>query len=338
MANPIIDPARAAQVSWLLAAAALLAILKLHLLSAVFAGLLVYELVHALAPLLRRKPFTERSRLAAVVILSTLIIGLLSAAIVGAIAFFRSDAGSLSGLLQRMADIIDGARGSLPAWMVEWLPADADELRQAIAQWLRENSSRIQLWGATAGRVAFHVVIGMIIGAMLALREATSAPLGGPLARALEERAYRFGEAFRQVVFAQVRIALINAVFTALYLAVLLPAFGVNLPFTATLVVITFVAGLLPVVGNVISNSIIVVLSLAHSPLLALVSLGFLVTIHKLEYFLNARIIGTRIHARAWELLLAILVMEAAFGIAGAVAAPVYYAYVKQELVDQGLI
>lgn len=338
MAHSIDDPARAAQVSWLLAAAALLAILKLHLLSAVFAGLLVYELVQSLAPYLNRRPFTERSRLAAVVVLSTLIIGLLSAMIVGAIAFFRSDAGSLTALLQRMADIIDGARGSLPAWVVESLPADADELRIEIAQWLRENSPRLQLWGATAGRIAFHVVIGMIIGAMLALREVAAEPLAGPLARALEERVYRFGEAFRRVVFAQVRIAAINAAFTAIYLAVLLPAFGVKLPFTATLVVITFVAGLLPVIGNVISNSVIVVLSLAHSPMLALVSLAFLVTIHKLEYFLNARIIGTRIHARAWELLVAIVAMEAAFGIAGAVAAPVYYAYVKQELVDQELI
>src|SRR5688572_13384397 len=129
MANSINDPARAAQVSWLLAAAALLAILKLHLLSAVFAGLLVYELVQSLAPFLKRRLFTERSRLAAVVVLSVLIIGLLSAAIVGALAFFRSDAGSLTALLQRMADIIDGARGSLPAWVVESLPADADELR-----------------------------------------------------------------------------------------------------------------------------------------------------------------------------------------------------------------
>ena len=34
--------------------------------------------------------------------------------------------------------------------------------------------------------------------------------------------------------------------------------------------------------------------------------------IHKLEYFLNARIVGTQIRARAWELLIAMLAMEAA--------------------------
>jgi predicted PurR-regulated permease PerM len=52
----------------------------------------------------------------------------------------------------------------------------------------------------------------------------------------------------------------------------------------------------------------------------------------------NARIIGGQIKARAWELLIAMLVMEAAFGIAGVIAAPVFYAYLKKELSDQGLI
>ena len=52
---------------------------------------------------------------------------------------------------------------------------------------------------------------------------------------------------------------------------------------------------------------------------------------HKFEYFLNARIVGGQIRANAWELLIAMLAMEAAFGIAGIVAAPIYYAYIKSE-------
>jgi predicted PurR-regulated permease PerM len=67
-------------------------------------------------------------------------------------------------------------------------------------------------------------------------------------------------------------------------------------------------------------------------------ALVFLIVIHKLEYFLNARIVGTQIHARAWELLIAMLIMEAAFGLAGVIAAPIYYAYLKGELEAQGLI
>ena len=46
-------------------------------------------------------------------------------------------------------------------------------------------------------------------------------------------------------------------------------------------------------VGNLISNTVIVVVSLSHSLDVAIGSLAFLVVIHKLEYFVNARIVGT---------------------------------------------
>jgi predicted PurR-regulated permease PerM len=60
--------------------------------------------------------------------------------------------------------------------------------------------------------------------------------------------------------------------------------------------------------------------------------------VHKLEYFLNAKIVGGQIRARTWELLIAMLVFEAAFGLAGLVAAPIYYAYLKSELEAEELI
>jgi predicted PurR-regulated permease PerM len=173
---------------------------------------------------------------------------------------------------------------------------------------------------------------------MLALREATATHVMAPLAVALTERARRLAEAFRRIVFAQVRISAINTTFTGIYLAILLPMLGIHLPLTKTLIAITFVVGLLPVIGNLISNSVIVIVSLAHSPQVAVASLAFLVVIHKLEYFLNARIVGSQIAARAWELLLAMLTMEAAFGLPGVIAAPIYYAYLKAELRDAGQV
>ncbi|TMI00506.1 MAG: AI-2E family transporter, partial [Betaproteobacteria bacterium] len=98
------------------------------------------------------------------------------------------------------------------------------------------------------------------------------------------------------------------------------------------------ITGLLPVVGNLISNVVIVVVSLSYSLNVAIGSLLFLIVIHKLEYFLNARIVGRRLESHAWELLLAMLAMEAAFGISGVIAAPIYYAYLKDELADRGLV
>jgi predicted PurR-regulated permease PerM len=119
---------------------------------------------------------------------------------------------------------------------------------------------------------------------------------------------------------------------------VVLPLAGVHLPLTKSMIAITFVAGLIPVVGNIVSNTVIVIVGLAHSLHIAVASLIFMVVIHKLEYFLNARIIGAQINARSWEMLTAILLMETLFGLPGLVAAPVFYAYVKKEMSDQHLV
>ena len=230
------------------------------------------------------------------------------------------------------------SKGKLPDWIVATLPANADRLRDAATDWLHENSKSLRIVGGEVGHAIVHVIIGMVIGAMVSLREALPPGESGPLARALLERATKVGDAFRRVVFAQVRISALNTLFTAIYLLAVLPMFGVHLPFAKTLVAVTFLTGLLPVVGNLISNTAIVIVSLNVSIEAALGSLAFLVVIHKLEYFLNARIVGSHIHAKAWELLAAMLVMESAFGIAGLVAAPIYYAYLKDELASRALL
>ena len=177
-----------------------------------------------------------------------------------------------------------------------------------------------------------HALLGMVIGALMALRESDGNRSTVPLLAHLAGHAGNFDRAFRQIVFAQVQIAAINAAITGLYLLIGLPAYGIHLPLAKSLVALTFVAGFLPIAGNLVSNLVIVVLSLAHSPGLALVSLSFLVLIHKFEYFLNARIVGQRIDAHAWELLMAMLIMEAAFGLPGLILAPIYYAFLKTEI------
>ena len=329
---------RSEYASWILAALALLFTLRLHLLPALIAGLLVYELVHVLAPLFARHMTTRRAKAAAIVVVSLFVVGIVSTASFGIVVFMKGEGGSLSALLAKMADIIEDSRSTLPAWVVEFLPRNAQGVRDTLSLWLREHASELQLIGKETGHALAQVLIGMIIGAMVSLRDALGDAERAPLARALAERIFRLGEAFRRIVFAQVRISALNTFFTAIYLVGVLPFFGVHLPLTKTMIVVTFLAGLLPVVGNLISNSVIVIVSMAHSPQVAFSSLGFLVLIHKLEYFLNARIVGGQINAKAWELLTAMLVMESAFGIAGLVAAPIAYAWLKDELGALGLI
>lgn len=324
--------------AWILTGAALVAVLKLHLLPAVIIGFLVYELVHVIVPVLEKKLSAGKAHITAVAILAAAVAAVVSASIIGLIAFVRSDAGSISALLQKMAEIVDNSRSSLPAWILDKLPANAEDLKRVSGDWLRHHAAGLELAGREAGHLLIQVIIGMVAGAMVSLHEACPTLEYKPLAASLVVRLSHFGDAFRGVVFAQVRISALNTVFTAVFLEVVLPLSGVHLPFTKTMIAFTFVAGLLPVIGNLISNTVIVIISLSHSFAIVIASLVFLIVIHKLEYFLNARIVGSRIKSAAWEILIAMLVMESAFGLAGLIAAPVYYAFVKNELMAKGLV
>jgi predicted PurR-regulated permease PerM len=290
-----------------------------------------------MSPRIERRFRGRRSRIVALGTVIALVILVLSALVLGLVAFFKSS-GGVPTLLRKVADVLEASLGAMPSWLAQWMPSDVAGLREALSQWLREHSRELREFGGSAVRTLAHVVIGMAIGGMLSLRHAHASGERKPLAAALTMRAERFGDSFRRVIFAQARISAINTAATAVYLFVLLPLFGVELPLKSALVVLTFVTGLLPVVGNLVSNTVIVLVSLAVSLYVAIGSIVFLAVIHKLEYFLNARIVGSRVNAHSWELLAAMLVMQAAFGLGGLIAAPFYYAYAKRELSERALV
>jgi predicted PurR-regulated permease PerM len=321
------------KVAWLGMAVGLGLVLELHLLSALLAGLLVHSLIPSLGRSLSGKSLSHhKAKLVALSIIVVVVIGASAALVLLLLAFLHGKLGHLPSLLDHMAGIIESARERF-GWQ-SWIPA-TEPLKELLAHALRGHAGEIQKTGGELGRGLLHALIGIVIGAITAFETGRAA---GPLSRSLEERLRRLSDAFQRVVFAQVKISVLNTTVTAVYLLIALPLFGVELPLRKTLVLITFVFGLLPVIGNLLSNTAIVVMSLGFSLPVAIASLVFLVVIHKLEYFLNARIVGRQIHAAAWELLVVMLVFESAFGIAGVIAAPILYAYAKRELADRGLI
>jgi predicted PurR-regulated permease PerM len=335
----VADTFRFNLVAQILAGLALLAALELGLLPALLSGLLVYELVQMIG--LRLRALGVGQGAGNVVALTLLVAAVTIALSVGTMKLLelvgdKSDSPVL--LLNKMAEVIDTARNRLPMWLWDYLPENIDQLKVAAVDWLRQHAGQLQQIGQNFGRILVRILIGMIIGGIIAVRSGINGLAPAPLTRALSERMKLFSSAFRCVVFAQIRISALNTFLTGLYLGVVLPTMGLPLPLTKTMIAVTFVVGLLPVVGNLISNTVIVIVSLSVSPVAAFCSLLFLIAIHKLEYFVNARIVGTRIRARAWEILVAMLAMEAAFGLPGVVAAPIYYAYLKNELSSLGLI
>ena len=239
-------------------------------------------------------------------------------------------------LLAYMANTILELRQKLPPNIAAQLPDGSDDIQRVIARYLAAQSGVLAHTGRTWLRGLTFAYVGLLVGVLAAVRPATGHLR--PLAAQLHLRARRFGETFRQIVVAQFWISLLNTSLTAIFLLVVLPLWKVHLPYTVLLLLLTFVAGLVPIIGNLICNTVLTLVGLSISLPVALACLAFLILIHKAEYFVNAKIIGSRTHMGVWELLAVMFVMEAIFGPAGLVAAPLFYAYAKKELQAAGWV
>lgn len=243
---------------------------------------------------------------------------------------------SSNAMLLKFLSILDNIKQYFPP---DTFPDSVSVIKNHVIDFVKNHLGDIGVVGKHSVTVLLYIVIGFVVGVMLKFHVLHNKSNNNKeLAVRLSERIHNFYMAFQNVFVAQIKISAINTLLTAIYLCVVLPIFGVKLPFLTAIVVFTFVAGLIPVIGNLLSNTLIIVFSINVSLAVALSSLLFLVIIHKLEYFLNAKIIGNTIDSTAWELLLAMLVFEHLFGISGVIVAPIYYAYLKIELKKEELI
>lgn len=233
-------------------------------------------------------------------------------------------------LLDYIARTVLELRLKLPADMAVYLPEGAADVQRLVAGYLRAQAGMLALTGrAWLGGLLFAYV-GLLVGALAGAGMASVG--GGPLTVLLRQRITLFGEAFGQIVAAQFWIAAFNALLTTVFLLLLLPLWDLRLPYTPALITLTFVAGLVPIVGNLLCNAVITMVGLSVSPIAAIACLLFLILIHKAEYVINAKVVGSRTQMAVWELLAVMFMAEAVFGPAGLVAAPLFYAYLKKEL------
>jgi predicted PurR-regulated permease PerM len=144
-----------------------------------------------------------------------------------------------------------------------------------------------------------------------------------------DEVTARFGDFYRSfatVMGAQITISAINTVLTAIFVLVL------QLPYGAVVVGLTFLCGLFPIVGNVVSNTVIVFIGFLVSAKVAFIALIFLIVIHKLEYFLNSKIVGARIRNPIWLTLIGLIIGEKLMGVPGMILSPVVLNYLRVEM------
>lgn len=312
-------------------------VLLLHMAPTLLIGMLIYLLTKRIGDLLAHHLSQTWARLIAVAVIVTI----LASAAIGLSLFLSktlSNEDNLAGLATQLGESIDGIKKDIPPTILAYIPENVLSLKGSISDLAKEHIRELSIAGKEGLHTLAHILIAVVAALLLTLHQFSLLSQAKPFAREMRNRIQLFGKAFENIVFAQIRISAINTVLTGIFLLGVLPAFGVHLPFSNTLVILTFFTGLLPVIGNLISNAVITVISIGVSFKVAIAALLFLVVIHKLEYFINAKIVGGKIQASAWEILLAFLVMEACFGVNGLLMAPIVYAYIKSELLQEKLI
>jgi predicted PurR-regulated permease PerM len=203
------------------------------------------------------------------------------------------------------------------------------EFRVVFQETLKDNARSITQASGLLTRGFFQVVVG--VGVAVLVFFADPAPdqksnLLEAIRHEFVDRVRLFMTGFEKVLGAQVIVSLVNTVITACFLLIL------GLPYFHFLTLATFMFGIIPVIGNVLSNMIIVSTALIVSPNLAAVSLAFLVVLHKAQYFLYSKIVGSRIKTPMWQLMLGLLIGESVMGVPGMILAAAALHYLREEL------
>ncbi len=240
-----------------------------------------------------------------------------------------------------LPEIADRSIPSVVAWAkahgVELPFSDFDSLKDLAMDSVKGEAKYLSgmarfARGATTNIV--FLIAGCVVAASLFLTprfeldSARSGPSPNLYSDCCTEIARRFAtlyESFQTVMGAQIIISGINTVLTAIFVL------SLGFPYAIVIIGATFICGLLPVVGNIISNTVVVMVGFTVSPQLALGALAFLIAIHKLEYFLNSKIVGWRIRNPLWLTLLGLVVGERLMGVPGMILAPVILNYIKLE-------
>lgn len=211
---------------------------------------------------------------------------------------------------------------------------DVDTLKSLTLETVRHQVRYLGNFAKLATKEFVFLLIGIVVACSLFFNPAMDLEKGRHRLRnnlysltcdQIVMRFQSFYRSFETVMGAQIVIAIINTAFTAMF------TLAVHLPYAPIVIGVTFLCGLLPIIGNIISNTVITGIAFTVSPKLAISALVFLIVLHKLEYFLNSQIIGNRIKNPVWLTLLGLILGERLMGVPGIILAPVVLHFIKVE-------
>jgi len=207
-------PRNARFAAFVLIALAFLGLVKLGMLVPLYAGLLSYSLILALAERWTKHPCQQqRSRWLGVAAVAAFVVVALLTMATGLHLALR-DGHGVQDLMHKMGDILASARAWLPLQWQTSLPEQQAMLQQASI-WLKEHAAELGSisFGAVAG--VGYALIGILLGALIAVNGITGELTHRPLSLLLLQQVAALRDAFWHLICWPFSHARVDAFFDA---------------------------------------------------------------------------------------------------------------------------
>ncbi|HOX24095.1 MAG TPA: AI-2E family transporter, partial [Elusimicrobiales bacterium] len=239
----------ARKISYLLVALLLLVVIVFHMGHVLLAALFAFMFMEVPSRLLRR----HMPRLAARWLAVISFLGLASFLIVIFGTFIKQTILTIPRIVETALPKILEMAGS---YQVHLPFNNFQELQELVNTKLMGNAVSITKASTFLTIEVFNVIMGVAIAVFFFASGKTpvyKANLFDAVRKETNERIRKFMYSFLKVLGGQLVISAINAALTAIFINI------IALPHVAFLTTMTFVVGLMPILGNIISNTIIVI-------------------------------------------------------------------------------
>lgn len=284
--------------------------------------------------LTKKLPFTLSKAITAILMIGFFVLIYFSIqwSIKNGIHALMSDNGhTLQLILTSLSDF----KEKLPTFFAKKIPTNQSDIEHFLSGLTASINQNLLGFGGSSIHYFFQTLFSLIISISLIKEPNTDTSRTITL---LKNNFLDFINFFKVLMVAQIYVAIWNTLWLAIYIFVMLPIFDIELSYKKTLIILTLFVSLIPALGNIVSNTALLILCIPSGIYVVLTSLIFMVLIHKAEYLINAKIVGQKSNANLVEILMALIIFELLFGLDGLILGPVVYVYIKHFLLKEKIL
>lgn len=186
------------------------------------------------------------------------------------------------------------------------------EIESHLFEFIKNNSGFLVITGSMIVKVTIGVILGIILFFSPIVEFKNNA--WGSILKTVVDQSRAAFNSFKNIMEIQILISMMNTFIISLFSLVFTKIiFGVFLPYWYVIIIFTAILSMVPVVGNVMINFILLFATIQLDPYYSLVGIGLFLIIHKLELLVIGKKIDEKVHIPFIVILFSMVIGEMVF-------------------------